>query len=66
VVISPTLPGLSDNLANSPFWTYLPPVKREQIYQIDATWPFGGVFPIKRLAKQLTDSLLEGGSDNVR
>lgn len=66
VVISPTLPGLTDNLANSPFWTYLPPVKREQIYQIDATWPFGGVFPIKRLAKQLTDSLLEGGSDNVR
>ncbi|MFL1455869.1 ABC transporter substrate-binding protein [Marinobacter sp. GN3S48] len=66
VVISPTPPGLSDNLASSPFWTYLPPVKREQIYQVDATWPFGGVFPVKRLATQLADSLLEGGADNVR
>lgn len=66
VVISPTLPGLSDTLANSPFWTYLPPVRRDEVYQIDAVWPFGGVFPVKRLATMLTDALLEGGSDNVR
>lgn len=66
VVISPILPGLADTLANSPFWTYLPPVTRNQVYQIDAVWPFGGVFPVKRLAIMLTDALLEGGSDNVR
>lgn len=66
VVISPTLPGLSDTLADSPFWTYLPPVRRSEVYQIDAVWPFGGVFPVKRLATMLTDTLLEGGSDNVR
>lgn len=66
VVISPTLPGLSDTLANSPFWTYLPPVQRDQVYQIDPVWPFGGVFPVKRLATLLADALLEGGSDNVR
>ena len=66
VVISPTLPGLSDTLANSPFWTYLPPVQREQVYQIDPVWPFGGVFPVKRLAQLLVDGLLQGGSDNVR
>lgn len=66
VVISPTLPGLSDTLANSPFWTYLPPVQRDQVYQIDPVWPFGGVFPVKRLATLLADGLLEGGSDNVR
>lgn len=66
VVISPVLPGLADTLANSPFWTYLPPVTRNQVYQIDAVWPFGGVFPVKRLAIMLTDALLEGGSDNVR
>ncbi|PXX90312.1 ABC transporter substrate-binding protein [Marinobacter vulgaris] len=66
VVVSPTLPGLSDTLASSPFWTYLPAVRRDEIYQIDPVWPFGGVFPVKRLATMLTDSLLEGGSDNVR
>lgn len=66
VVISPTLPGLADNLADSPFWTYLPPVKRSEVYQIDPVWPFGGVFPVKRLALLLTESLLAGGSDNVR
>ncbi|MGM0769168.1 MAG: iron-siderophore ABC transporter substrate-binding protein [Pseudomonadota bacterium] len=66
VVISPLLPGLADNLDNSPFWTYLPPVRHERIYQIDTTWPFGGLFQIKRLALQLTESLLAGGSDNVR
>jgi iron complex transport system substrate-binding protein len=66
VVISPTLPGLSDTLANSPFWTYLPPVQRDQVYQIDPVWPFGGVFPVKRLARLLADGLLAGGSDNVR
>ena len=66
VVISPTLPGLSDTLANSPFWTYLPPVQRNQVYQIDPVWPFGGVFPVKRLATLLSEGLLAGGSDNVR
>ena len=66
VAISPTSPGLPETLANSPFWTYLPPVQRNQVYQTDPVWPFGGVFPVKRLARLLTDSLLEGGSDNVR
>ncbi len=66
VVIAPTLPGLSDTLADSPFWTYLPPVQRDQVYQIDPVWPFGGVFPVKRLATLLADSLIAGGSDNVR
>lgn len=66
VVISPTVPGLAEALANSPFWTYLPSVRREQIYQIEPVWPFGGVFPVKRLATLLTDSLLAGGSGNVR
>lgn len=66
VVISPLPPGLADTLAMSPFWTYLPPVKQQQIYPVDTTWPFGGLFQIKRLAVQLTDSLLAGGHDNVR
>jgi len=66
VVIEPVIPGLADTLADSPFWTYLPPVRRNQIYQVDEVWPFGGVFPVKRLAIMLTNSLLEGGTDNVR
>jgi iron complex transport system substrate-binding protein len=66
VVISPTPPGLPDTLASSPFWTYLPPVQRDQVYQIDPVWPFGGVFPVKRLATLLAEGLLAGGSDNVR
>ncbi|MBW0148942.1 ABC transporter substrate-binding protein [Marinobacter arenosus] len=66
VVIEPTRPELSDHLAHSPFWTYLPAVRRDEVYQIDAVWPFGGVFPVKRLAMDLTDALLQGGTDNVR
>lgn len=66
VVISPTPPGLSSTLSASPFWTYLPPVRRHQVYQIDPVWPFGGVFPVKRLAVLLTDALLAGGDDHVR
>lgn len=66
VVIEPMLPGLADTLATSPFWTHLPPVKREQVYRIESVWPFGGVYPVKRLATLLVDSLIEGGSDNVR
>lgn len=66
VVISPTAPGLADTLASSPFWTHLPAVNRHQVYEIGAIWPFGGVFPVKRLATLLTESLLAGGSDNVR
>lgn len=66
VVIEPTQPGLSDSLAQSPFWTYLPAVQRHQVYQIEPVWPFGAVFPVKRLAIQLTDALIQGGDDNVR
>ena len=66
VVIDPLVPGLADSLANSPFWTYLPPVRDEEIYRIPAAWPFGGVYPVKRLAVALTNALVEGGSDNVR
>lgn len=66
VVIEPTRPELSDKLAQSPFWTYLPAVQRSQVYQIEPVWPFGAVFPVKRLAIQLTDALIQGGADNVR
>ncbi|MBZ2169455.1 iron-siderophore ABC transporter substrate-binding protein [Marinobacter sp. F4216] len=66
VVLSPTPPGLSENLTDSPFWTHFPPVQRDQVYQVDAVWPFGGVFPVKRLALQITDSLLAGGSNLVQ
>ena len=66
VVIEPLVPGLADSLANSPFWTYLPPVQNDEIYRIPAAWPFGGVYPVKRLAIALTNALIEGGSDNVR
>lgn len=59
VVIEPISPGLSDNLAQSPFWTYLPAVQRSQVYQIEPVWPFGAVFPVKRLAIQLTDALIQ-------
>ncbi|AOY88463.1 ABC transporter substrate-binding protein [Marinobacter salinus] len=66
VVIEPTRPGLSEHLATSPFWTYLPAVQREQVYQVDAVWPFGGVYPVKRLAIELADALIQGGAGNVR
>lgn len=66
VVIEPIRPGLSDHLENSPFWTHLPAVRREQVYQVGAVWPFGGVFPVKRLATELTDALIQGGAGNVR
>lgn len=66
VVISPTPPGLADTLSESPFWTYLPPVQQDRVYQVDATWPFGGIYPVKRLAIQIADSLLAGGSDHVQ
>ncbi|MGM0571023.1 iron-siderophore ABC transporter substrate-binding protein [Marinobacter sp.] len=66
VVIDPLVPGLADSLASSPFWTYLPAVRNHEIYRVPATWPFGGVYPVKRLAVALTDALIEGGSDNVR
>ncbi|MBW7472690.1 ABC transporter substrate-binding protein [Marinobacter sp. F4218] len=66
VVIEPTRPGLSEHLEDSPFWTYLPAVQRDEIYQVDAVWPFGGVFPVMRLASNLTDALIQGGTDNVR
>eukprot|EP00163_Fabomonas_tropica_P002551 TRINITY_DN11975_c0_g1_i1.p2 TRINITY_DN11975_c0_g1~~TRINITY_DN11975_c0_g1_i1.p2 ORF type:complete len:315 (+),score=38.97 TRINITY_DN11975_c0_g1_i1:488-1432(+) len=66
VVLEPIWPGLKEQLAGSPFWTYLPPVQRDQVYQIEAAWPFGGVFPVKRLAVEITDALIDGGSNNVR
>jgi iron complex transport system substrate-binding protein len=66
VVIEPTPPGLAEDLASSPFWTYLPPVKRRQIYQIDPVWPFGGVYQVARLAVSLADALIDGGHNNVR
>lgn len=66
VVIEPTLPGLADDLAESPFWTYLPPVKSEQVYQIEPVWPFGGVYPVRRLAVSLANALVDGGGRNVR
>jgi iron complex transport system substrate-binding protein len=66
VVIEPTPPGLAEDLASSPFWTYLPPVKKRQIYQIDPVWPFGGVYQVARLAVSLADALIEGGHNNVR
>nr|WP_297399102.1 iron-siderophore ABC transporter substrate-binding protein [uncultured Marinobacter sp.] len=66
VVLSPTPPGLPDTLAESPFWTHLPQVQRDQVYQIEPVWPFGGVYQVQRLATMLTESLLAGGSDNVR
>ncbi|WP_246166856.1 ABC transporter substrate-binding protein [Marinobacter salinexigens] len=65
IVLEPIWPGLKEQLADSPFWTYLPPVQRGQVYQIEAAWPYGGVFPVKRLAVELTDALIAGGSDNV-
>lgn len=66
VVIEPLVPGLAENLENSPFWTYLPSARNHEIYQIPAAWPFGGVYPVKRLAIALADALIEGGSHNVR
>ncbi len=66
VVISPVPPGLENTLPDSPFWTHLTPVQEQEVYTLDTIWPFGSVFPVKRLAIQLADSLLAGGSDNVR
>ncbi|MGC8121700.1 ABC transporter substrate-binding protein [Marinobacter sp. VGCF2001] len=66
VVIEPLIPGLAKNLEHSPFWTYLPPVQNREIYRIPAVWPFGGVYPVKRLATALADALIEGGSNHVR
>lgn len=66
VAISPTPPGLKDQLAGSPFWKHLPMVRQNQVYQIDPVWTFGGVHSVRRLANTLTEQLLSGGSDNVR
>lgn len=66
VVISPTPPGLADALADSPFWIYLPAVERNQVYQVEPVWPFGGVFPVQRLATMLADSLLTGGASQLQ
>lgn len=66
VVIGPAWPGLSEQLDASPFWTYLPPVRNGQVYQIEPVWPFGGVYSVQRLARALTDALIQGGSHHVR
>lgn len=65
IVIEPTPPGLPEHLASSPFWTYLAQVQNRQVYQIDTVWPFGGVLSVQRLATQLADVLIQGGSNNV-
>ncbi|MEX1226887.1 MAG: iron-siderophore ABC transporter substrate-binding protein [Marinobacter sp.] len=66
VVISPTAPGLADQLAASPFWQHLPMVNDEEIYQVETVWSFGGIHAVQRLAENLTDQLLQGGAHNVR
>ncbi|MDX1754571.1 MAG: iron-siderophore ABC transporter substrate-binding protein [Marinobacter sp.] len=66
VAISPTPPGLSEQLSRSPFWTHLPMVRNREVYQINPVWTFGGVHSISRLADELTDQLLQGGGSNVR
>lgn len=65
IVIAPTPAGLPEQLASSPFWTYLAPVRKKQVYQIETVWPFGGVLSVRRLATQLADALIQGGSDSV-
>ena len=65
VVIGPAWPGLSEQLAASPFWTYLPPVRNGQVYQTDQVWPFGGIYSVQRLAISLADALIHGGGNNV-
>lgn len=66
VVLSPTLPGLRQQLAASPFWVHLPVVADQEVYQVDPVWTFGGVNAIGRFSDLLTEALLAGGSDNVR
>lgn len=66
VAISPTPPGLGDQLSRSPFWNHLPMVRNREVYQIDPVWTFGGVHSVGRLADLLTEKLLQGGGDNVR
>lgn len=66
VAISPTPPGLRDQLGNSPFWRHLPAVRNGEVYQIAPVWTFGGVNSIRRLSNLLTEQLLAGGSDNVQ
>ncbi|HLV78326.1 MAG TPA: ABC transporter substrate-binding protein [Marinobacter sp.] len=65
VVIEPLAPGLPATLSQSPFWTYLPPVRNREVYQIPPAWPFGGILPVKRLAVALTDALIGGGQTSV-
>lgn len=65
IVLKPTPSGLPEHLASSPFWTYLAPVRNKQVYQIETVWPFGGVLSVQRLATQLADALIQGGSNNV-
>ena len=65
VAISPTAPGLANQLAASPFWQNLPMVQNEEIYQVETVWSFGGIHAVKRLAENLTDQLLSGGARNV-
>ncbi|SDX21038.1 iron complex transport system substrate-binding protein [Marinobacter mobilis] len=66
VVISPTLPGLREQLQQSPFWRHLPAVANNEVFQIDPVWTFGGVNAVRRFSELLTQALLAGGSDNVR
>ncbi len=65
VAIRPIAPALPQQLAESPFWQYLPMVQRGQVYQIDPVWAYGGVHSVTRLARLLTEALLAGGDQNV-
>lgn len=65
VVLSPVPPGLAQALDGSPVWIHLPAVRRQQVYQVGTVWPFGGVYQVQRLAQELADSLLTGGSRHV-
>lgn len=65
VAIRPIAPNLPEQLAQSPFWQYLPMVQQDRVYQIDPVWAYGGVHSVTRLARLLTEALLAGGDDNV-
>ncbi|WP_404366951.1 iron-siderophore ABC transporter substrate-binding protein [Marinobacter sp.] len=66
VAISPTAAGLGEQLSASPFWTWLPAVRQNEVYQIDPVWAYGGVGAVQRLAGLLTEALLAGGGSSVR
>ncbi len=66
VVLSPVTPAVAASLKDSPLWQALPAVREEQVHQVDPVWAYGGVHAMRRMARFLTRSLLEGGSDSVQ